>query len=641
MNLEKYPFLKKVDYPEDFRHFNIEELKGLSNDVREYLIDTLSEVGGHFASNLGVVELTVALHYVFNTPRDKLIWDVGHQIYPHKILTGRKHRLRSVRRFGGLSGFPKREESEYDLYNTGHAGTSISQLLGEAIARDLKGEDYKCIAVIGDASIGCGMAFEALNHGGHIKTDCIVILNDNDMSISKNVGALNSYLNKLVTSKFYNKSKKLWYKFVYWLPILGPALKLFSLKFEKALKDFFLPGSLFEDFGFRYIGPIDGHNIEELVEVLDKVKNMKGPILLHVYTQKGKGFKPAEKNPIQYHSVSQFNRIDGTFVQKNKNETISFSNIVGNTLIDIFEKNPKAVAITPAMIEGSGLRKLYEKFPDRVFDVGIAEQHALTFAGGLASGGLIPYMCIYSTFLNRAIDQLIQDIALMNLPVKLVIDRGGCVGPDGETHQGLYDLGYLYAIPNIRIFAPSNGAELKQFLYFMEKDNQGPIAVRFPKAEEPLQNLDINVDIHNIKPEIIKSHNTSEFDIGIISIGIMKNTGLEVQEKLKKSGISSILIALKWVRPFAKEFVEELLSNVNQFIFIEDSYEFASASMAILEQLSSQNKGKHLRTFAFPSEPIEHGTRSEIFDKYNISSEKITNYLINYIENHNKIKNVI
>jgi len=640
MDLEKYPYLKKIDYPEDFRNFTLEELVHLSNDIREYIIDTLSEVGGHFASNLGVVELTVALHYVFNTPKDKIIWDVGHQIYPHKILTGRKHRLRSVRRFGGISGFPKREESEYDLYNTGHAGTSISQLLGEAVARDLKGEDYKCIAVIGDASIGCGMAFEALNHGGHLQTDCIVILNDNDMSISKNVGALNSYLNKLVTSKFYNKWRKLWYKFVFWLPILGPTLKLFSLKFEKAIKDFFLPGSLFEDFGFRYVGPVDGHNIAELVDVLNKVKNMSGPILLHVYTQKGKGYKPAEKNPIQFHSVSKFDKKDGTFIQKDSKEKISFSEIVGNTLIDIFEKNPRAVAITPAMIEGSGLRNLYEKYPKRVFDVGIAEQHALAFSGALSSGGLIPYMCIYSTFLNRAIDQLIQDVALMNLPVKLVIDRAGCVGPDGETHQGLYDMGYLYAIPNIRIYAPANGAELKQMLYYMEKDQQGPIAVRFPKAEELIDNLNLEVDIEKLEPEIIPSHTRNNYDLGIITIGITRTIGIEVQENLKKQGITSIIIAIRWVRPLAKEFIEETLKNVNHFIFIEDSYEFASASMAILEQLSSV-KGKHLRTFAFPSTPIEHGTRSEIFDKYQISSHKITNYLLENVKKIDKIKNII
>ncbi|MCS7204920.1 MAG: 1-deoxy-D-xylulose-5-phosphate synthase [Leptospiraceae bacterium] len=632
MNPSKYPYLSKVDYPEDFRNFSLKELNFLCQDIREYLIETVSETGGHFASNLGVVELTVALHYVFNTPKDKLIWDTGHQTYPHKILTGRKHQLKSVRKFKGISGFPKREESEYDLFNTGHAGTSISQVVGEAIARDLKGEDYKCIAVIGDASIASGMAFEALNHAGHIQTDCLVILNDNDMSISKNVGALNQYLNKIVMSNFYNKSRVLWYKFLYWLPIIGPALKFFSEKFERAIKDFLLPGSLFEDFGFRYFGPIDGHNLKELIEALKKVKIMKGPILLHVITQKGKGYQPAEKNPVEFHSVTKFNRNDGILTKENPN-SISFSNIVGKTLIEIFKKNPRAVAITPAMIEGSGLRKLHETFPNRVFDVGIAEQHSIAFSGALASGGLVPYMCIYSTFLNRGIDQLIQDVALMNLPVKLVIDRGGCVGPDGETHQGLYDLGYLYAIPNLRLYAPATGAELQAILKFVEKDELGPIAIRFPKAEENIDNLSQEVDVSNLTPEILYSTNhPTKVTVAIVTIGVMRSVGLELQQILRKESYQSVLIAMRWVKPFDKNALENTIKNAQFLIFIEDSYEFASASMAILEQLSPEAKGKHLKTFAFPSLPIEHGTRNEIFDKYGISSKNISQYLFEVFE---------
>lgn len=634
--MEKYPLLKTINSPEDFRNFDILKLEKLCQEVREYIIDTVSVIGGHFASNLGVVELTIALHYVFNTPKDKLIWDVGHQIYPHKILTGRKEQLRSIRKFQGLSGFPKREESEYDLYNTGHAGTSISQLLGEAIARDLKGENYKCIAVIGDASMGSGMAFEALNHAGHLQTDCIVILNDNDMSISKNVGAINQYLNKIVTSQFYNKWKKRWYQFVYWIPLISPALKLFSLKFEKAVKDFLLPGSLFEDFGFRYFGPIDGHNLKQLIEVFNKIKDLKGPLLLHVLTQKGKGYKPAEEDPIQFHSVSKFDKNNGN-QSSNIQDSISFSQIVGNTLIEIFEKNKKAVAITPAMIEGSGLRELHKKFPERVFDVGIAEQHSVTFSGALASGGLIPFMCIYSTFLNRAIDQLIQDVALMNLPVKFIIDRGGCVGPDGETHQGLYDLGYLYAIPNIRIYAPANGAELRNFLFYMEKEQVGPIAIRFPKAEEKLENLLLNPNVKDLTPEIIVSENFEKFDFAILTIGITRDIGLQLQKELKNYEYSSIVCAIRWVKPFDQETIENILRKVEYFIFIEDSYEFASASQCILEQLSPNSKGKHLKTFAFPSKPIEHGTRKEIFQKYGIDSQTIKEFLINSLKKFTKV----
>ncbi len=637
MKNDKYQYLSKIDYPEDLRKLNIEDLKQLSEELRSYIIDTVTEIGGHFASNLGVVELTIALHYVFNTPRDKLIWDVGHQTYPHKVLTGRKHKLKTIRKLNGISGFPKREESEYDLYNNGHAGTSISQLLGEAIARDLKKEDYYCIAVIGDASIGCGMAFEAMNHVGHLQTDCLVILNDNDMSISRSVGAINKYLNQIVLSRFYNKSRNMWYQFLYWLPILGPSLKLFSLKFEKAIKDFFMPGSFFEDLGFRYVGPIDGHDMEKLIDVLNKIKEMKGPILLHVITQKGKGYQPAEKNPIEYHSISKIQKLEKP---KEKN-TISFSDIVGNTLMEIFERNSRAVAITPAMIEGSGLRNLYKKFPERVIDVGIAEQHSLTFAGALSSAGMIPYMCIYSTFLNRGIDQLIQDIALMNVPVRLIIDRAGCVGPDGETHQGLYDLGYLYAIPNIKLYAPATGIELKEILHFVENFNESPIAIRFPKEEEPIDSLNQKIDVSRIEPEIIKSHFFEHFEVGIFTIGITRKIGLELQSELKKYNISSILSAIRWIKPVDIKTLNEICEQVDYFIFIEDSYEYASASIAILNQLEPKNKGKHLRNFAFPTKSIEHGTRKDIFEKYGISVENISQYIRGVLSNKKKEAKII
>ena len=454
------------------------------------MIDTLSNVGGHFASNLGVVELTVALHYVYQTPEDRLIWDVGHQIYPHKMLTGRREQLKNVRQVGCLSGFPKRSESIYDLYNTGHAGTSVSQLLGEAVARDMQGKTHKCVCVIGDASIASGMALEALNHGGDIATDCVVVLNDNDMSISHNVGALNQYLNRLITSPLYNYWRKVWYNLLFWLPFVGAALRTFSKRVARSLIDLFTPGGFFVNLGFRYLGPVDGHNVISLVKVLRKLRKLKGPILLHVYTQKGQGYAPAEKNPIRYHSVAAFNRCDGSFTNALKTEKISYSQIVGETLLELAQKNPKVIAITPAMIEGSGLRPLYDVMPERVFDVGIAEQHSVTFSGALASAGMIPYLCIYSTFLNRGIDQLIQDVALMNLPVRIITDRAGCVGYDGETHQGLYDLGVLLAIPNIKVYAPANGSELKAMLHYMEHYDESPLAMRFPKDSCGTERID-------------------------------------------------------------------------------------------------------------------------------------------------------
>ncbi len=617
--MSNYPLLDQINLPADLRKFGEKDLSGVCQDVREYIIDTLSEVGGHFASNLGVVELTVALHYVLNTPQDKLIWDVGHQIYPHKVLTGRKDRLRTVRKRHGLSGFPKREESEYDLYNTGHAGTSISQVLGEAVARDIQGKSHRCVAVIGDASIASGMAFEALNHGGHVKNDCVVILNDNDMSISRNVGALNQYLNRMLISSLYNRWRRLWYRFLVWLPVLGPAFRLFSRRIERSIKDLLTPGSLFEDFGFRYIGPIDGHDVNELVRVLQRTLKMKGPILIHALTQKGKGYRPAEENPIRYHSVTLFDRKDGTF-KKAPSKKIGFSDVVGNTLLEIFEKNNRAVAVTPAMIEGSGLRKLSETFPDRVHDVGIAEQHSVAYAGALASGGAIPYMCIYSTFLNRALDQLIQDVALMNLPVRFVIDRGGCVGPDGETHQGLYDTGILYTMPNMALYAPATGAELKTFLKYAETYDEGPIAVRFPKAACDPETVDEPVNIQDRAP-VVHGHGK---DVALVAVGVMWEQALEAEKILRNDhGILSTVLGLRWVRPLDMRALIESLDDVDHFVFIEDAYIHCSASTSILEQLPPDIKAKHLRTFAFPSESIDHGTREEIMEQYDLSGPRI------------------
>lgn len=619
--MNRYPILESIENPGDLRKLPVDRLGQVSHEIREYIIDTLSNIGGHFASNLGAVELTVALHYVLDTPRDKLIWDVGHQIYPHKILTGRREALKRVRRKDGISGFPKREESPYDLYNTGHAGTSISQMLGEAIARDALGLDHECVCVIGDASIGSGMAFEALNHGGHAKTNCTVILNDNDMSISHNVGAINLYLNRMITSPIYNKWRKWLYTFLMWLPVLGPAMQLFYRRVEKSTKDFLMPGSLFQDFGFRYFGPVDGHDTKQLVEVLRKVKRLKGPKLIHVYTQKGKGYGFAEDNPIHYHAVSVFNRDEGMQSKKAGGEQISFSEIVGETLSELAERNRRVVAITPAMIEGSGLRKMADLFPDQVIDVGIAEQHSLSFAGGLASGGMIPYMCIYSTFLNRALDQLIQDVALMNFPVRLVIDRAGCVGPDGETHQGLYDLGYLLAIPNIRIHAPASGGELRAMLLAMEADDAGPIAVRFPKAsalrrdlEEPLP------DVRSTAP-VVQGGGSH---LGIVCIGVMWDMGLALEKELRNlDQVLSTVVGVRWIRPLDLEALERTLAGVERFIILEDSYENASAANYIRARLSAETGAKHLKTYAFPTEAILHGSREEIFEEYGLGKEAI------------------
>ncbi len=622
-----YPLLEQIDDPHALRRLSPQALPELCAELRDYLIDTVAGVGGHFASNLGTVELTVALHYVYETPRDRLIWDVGHQIYPHKILTGRRERLRSVRRLGGLSGFPKREESEYDLYNTGHAGTSISQLLGEAAARDRLGLDHRVVCVIGDASAASGMAFEALNHGGELQTDCTVVLNDNDMSISHNVGALNQYLNRLITSPLYNRWRRFWLKLLLWIPVLGPAAQLLFRRLEKSFKDLFTPGSLFLDFGFRYFGPVDGHDVGELVRTFQRVRKLKGPTLVHVYTQKGRGYKPAEENPIRYHGVPAFSRHDGSFKEGGGSaDRISYSEIVGETLLEIASRNPRVVAVTPAMIEGSGLRPLYDRMPERVYDVGIAEQHSMAFAGGLASGGVIPYMCIYSTFLNRAIDQLIQDVALMNLPVRLVIDRAGCVGPDGETHQGLYDLGMLLAIPNIRVYAPATGGELKAILLAMEVDSAGPLAVRFPKATCDRDTLlpERLPDIRSFAPAVFGTGT----DLAIVTVGVMQDTGLELEKELRNAhGILSRVIAVRWVRPLDFDALQTDLEACERFIIIEDSYIHCSAAAYIRSQLRPEIGSRHLKTFAFPEESIEHGGRDEILHRHGLSTSAITEQL--------------
>ncbi|MBW9232734.1 1-deoxy-D-xylulose-5-phosphate synthase [Leptospira santarosai] len=627
---QKSTLLDRIDYPADLRNISLEELPQVCKEVRNYIIDTLSGVGGHFSSNLGVVELTVALHYVFNTPKDRLIWDVGHQTYPHKILTGRKDKLKTVRKFNGLSGFPKREESPYDLYNTGHAGTSISQALGEAAARDLiKEENYSVVAIIGDASIATGMALEAMNHAGHLKRDMIVILNDNYMSISKNVGSISNYLNNIITSHFYNHWKKVFYTFLKWLPIIGPATERFFKRVEKGFKDVLTPGGLFEDLGFGYIGPEDGHDVIRLVKMLEKVKKMKGPILLHIITQKGKGYDPAERDPIKYHGVTPFRKEDGAMDSGDVSK-IAYSKIVGKMLSILTETNPKIAAITPAMIEGSGLKEYAEKYPDHLFDVGIAEQHSVAFAGAMTNGNIIPYMCIYSTFLTRGMDQLIQDVSLMNLPVRFVIDRAGCVGPDGETHQGLFDLGYLLGLPNMDVFVPSNGQDMIDSLRWMETYDKAPIAIRFPKASVDLKTLDFYK-----KPELrpgtfrVLKRGT---DFALLSIGSMIDEAKKASEILESFGFGVTLIDLVWLRPLEAEALNEELSGVRRFAILDESYVDAGASGYLLNRVFPENLSKYVKTFGFPPEPIHHGERKEIIQMYKLDGSSIAEHVADVLK---------
>lgn len=625
--MSQYPILETILSPADLRKIPLEKLPQVCNEIRDYIIDTLAGIGGHFASNLGVIELTVALHYVLETPDDKLIWDVGHQTYPHKILTGRREELKTVRKYNGLSGFPKREESEYDLYNTGHAGTSISQVLGEACARDLLGLQHKVVGVIGDASIATGMSLEAMNHGGHIRPNSLILLNDNYMSISKNVGSISTYLNALISSQIYHTWKKYSFRFFQWIPLIGPALMSFAHKAEKSFKHFMMPGGLFEDLGFSYIGPVNGHDVLGLVKILKKSIQLEGPVLLHVITQKGKGYSPAEKDPIKYHGVTPFNRTDGAMAPSDATK-IGFSKIVGNVLMQLTAKNQNISVITPAMIEGSGLKEYSEKYPNHLFDVGIAEQHAVAFSGALASGGSVPFLCIYSTFLTRGMDQLVEDISLMNLPVRIVIDRAGVVGADGETHQGLSDLGYLLGLPNMSVLAPSKGQDIIDGLHFMEKFTSGSIAIRFPKDSILIN--DCNFTEPN-EIEVGKFRKLSEGnDIAILSVGSILPISIETKLLLENSGKSVKLIDLFWLRPLDLNSLEAELSTVKHFVILDESYVDMGASGYLLNHFQPKTLQKFLKTYALPAEPILHGDRLQILKHYKLDSDTIAESILSF-----------
>ena len=548
--------LNNINSPKDLKKLSVNELPLLCSEIRDFLIHSLSKTGGHLASNLGTVELIVALHYVFESPNDKFCWDVGHQAYVHKILTGRKNEFNTLRSIDGLSGFPKIQESEHDHYNTGHAGTSISQALGEAKGRDLKlqlniiDKPYSVVAITGDASIVSGLSFEAMNHAGEVRSPFLVLLNDNEMSISPNVGALNYTFSNLLSNKVYNRERKRLYYFITKIPIIGTLFSYLYKWVSQSLKGLLTNYSFFETLGFRFIGSIDGHNVINLVHIFSNLKNIDTPSILRVVTQKGKGYNPAEEDPVKYHGVKVFDINTG---KMSSNDSVwSFSDFVGFTLSELVKKHKNLCVITPAMKEGSGLVEFANKHKHLFFDVGIAEQHAVTLAGAFAKTGLNPFLCIYSTFLQRGYDQLIHDIALMNLPVKIVIDRAGCVGGDGETHQGIYDIAFISCIPNVKLLTASNPLELIYMLSFMAEYNESPIAVRFPKRDFS------NSYFYNWSSSCLTPSNWSPFtsdvvkagkDIVIICEGVFVDIGLQVHNLLLKNNIESEVVSLKSIIP--------------------------------------------------------------------------------------------
>ncbi len=611
--------LSRYDDLRALKTMSNEELCILSENIRELIIDVVSKNGGHLASNLGVVELTIALHKVFNSDYDKIIWDVGHQSYVHKILTGRKDRFHTLRKYKGISGFPKRKESPHDIFETGHSSTSISAALGYALSRDIKGEKYNVISVIGDGAMTAGMAFEALNHAGYTGTNLIVILNDNEMSISQNVGGLSQYLNRIRTAPTYFKVKEDVETILNSIPGIGKQVFKTAERAKDSVKYFLVPGMFFEDLGFKYLGPIDGHNINDIVRELERAKKVKGPVLVHVITKKGKGYKPAEENPDKFHGSSPFEIKTGKPI--NIPSQPSYSDVLGDTLINLAQNDKRVVAITAAMPEGTGLSKYKEKFKERFFDVGIAEQHGVTLAAGLASNKLKPYFVVYSSFLQRGYDQVLHDVCIQKLPVVFAIDRAGLVGSDGETHHGVFDLSYLSHIPNIAIMAPRDKSEFIQMLEF-SKDYNGPLAIRYPRGGC----YDIVEESPRIEIELGKAEILSKGkDIALIAIGKMVEVSCKVAEELNKQGKNITIINGRFVKPLDEKLIIEIAKEHSFIVTLEDNVKSGGFGSCI-NNLLVENKYKgEILNIALPDEFIEHGSVEELFKQYNIDTEGIIN----------------
>lgn len=620
--------LDKINNSDDLKKLNIEEKYLLADDIRKYILDIVSKNGGHLASNLGVVELTIALESVFNPNKDKIIWDVGHQSYVHKIINGRKDSIKTLRKMNGIAGFPKTSESPTDCFNTGHSSTSISAALGIAKARDLKKEKYSVAAVIGDGALTGGMALEALNHAGTSKTNLIVILNDNEMSISKNIGGINEILTKLRSKKKYNKSNDKWKKRIKSIPIIGNKTATIVSKLKDAIKQLIIPGMYFEEIGFKYLGPIDGHNIEEIEEILSEAKELEEPILIHIITKKGKGYENAEQNPDKFHSTSSFDLKTGLPIKEKQKD---YSKVFGDKLVSMAKDNDKIVAITAAMKDGTGLKDFANIYPNRFFDVGIAEQHALTFASGLAKEGMIPFVSIYSSFYQRGYDQVIHDICMQNLPVIMCVDRAGLVGNDGETHQGLYDLSFFKLIPNLTIMAPKDFIELEQMMDYAITLNK-PVVIRYPRGSESKIKFTKHQKITLGKSEIL---NTGT-EVSIITIGNMTPLGMEIVNELKKYNISCDLINTRFIKPLDTSTIKKSIIKTKLVITIEDNTIIGGLSSSIKELLVDSSINTKIKSYAFPDNFIEHGSVQELREKYGITKENIIKYIKKTLKDINK-----
>lgn len=613
--------LDKINKPNDIKNINPQDYKKLAEEIRTFLISNVSKTGGHLASNLGVVELTMALHLFLDFPKDKLIWDVGHQSYTHKILTGRKDRFPTLRQMGGLSGFPKRKESECDAFDTGHSSTAISAALGMVKARDLKGENNRIVAVIGDGALTGGLAFEALNNAGRLKSNLIIVLNDNTMSISKNVGGMANYLAKLRTNTKYNDFKENMESILTQMVPGGKDI-VYRLKRSKdAIKYFMLPNMLFEDMGLTYIGPIDGHNINSILTALQNASRVNKAVVVHVITKKGKGYVPAEKHPSRFHGIDPFYIDNGKTINETKTET--YTRVFSSALINIAKNNDKVVAITAAMPYGTGLSAFKKVFPDRFFDVGIAEEHAVTFAAGLATEGFRPVVAIYSSFLQRAYDQIIHDVCINKLPVVFAIDRAGICGKDGETHQGIFDLSFLSHIPNLVVMAPKNKWELEDMLKFALV-HDGPVAIRYPKGEAYQGLAEYREPVILGKSEIINKAAKNSGNMAILAVGNMVKTAVSVSEKLKEHNIDSTLVNVRFVSPVDYYMLEELSKDHNIFITMEDNVRTGGFGQQVSDYICRYNK-QNIRqiNISIPDMFIEHGDVTELYKKYGLDADSI------------------
>nr|WP_317332408.1 1-deoxy-D-xylulose-5-phosphate synthase [uncultured Romboutsia sp.] len=610
-----YKYLDKVNSPQDIKNMTVDELDLLAKDIRKFLVRSLSQTGGHLASNLGVVELTLALHKVFDSPKDKIVWDVGHQSYVHKIITGRKDNFKSLRQFNGMSGFPKECECEHDIFDTGHSSTSISVAQGIACARDIKKEESDVIAVIGDGAITGGMALEALNHVGYTNTDMIIILNDNEMSIDKNVGGMSRYLSSIIRNSTVNKVKDEVEKILQASPG-GNIISKTANKMKDSIISKFIPQecSFFESIGIKYYGPIDGHNTKEIIEALNKVKSKKGPVLLHVITKKGKGYRYAEEQPDKYHGVSKFDIKSGI---KSSN-VVSISNQVGQKLSEMANENENIVAITAAMPSGTGLNIFEKKHQNRYYDVGIAEQHATTFAAGLAKNGMKPYFAVYSTFLQRAYDQIIHDVCITSKPVTFLIDRAGIVGNDGETHHGMFDLSYLNNVPNITVMAPKDSKELDLMLELSLKINS-PVAIRYPRGNSYYLEIGSYESINLGSYEILSQGK----DIVILAIGSMVKNALEARDILLEEGINPTIVNARFLKPIDKDLLDRLFKNHKKVVTIEDNVITGGFSTNINKFIIDNKYDIDITNIALPEGFVPHGSVDEIYNSLGLSPIKI------------------